>query len=780
MTEVTEGNSLNNGAKKVYKVKLADGAGKVVNVGFLDNVNVTPDKANKGVTVTDATGKDLGYPGQFTTSSVDTTNNKQVQIKLDNKGEATFTLTGSSETVTPFVWVDTKGVNNTDPTVGRFDKTELAAFAAPVTFGKVQNMGLTVTSSGTSNAAAFKVGADAAVRAKLGTQSAYTYTNDVDASNKITKTAAAKLADDLENTGGRDYKAVLKDLNGKLAPSGTEVKVSVATGSALTTTGPVYLVDNNTSTVYRLDNSKSTQEFTLKTDSKGEVSFTLFGAKDSYATPTVFVETGKGAGLDKDDLQQVGEIVYFGDAVLTTAKLTVNGKEETNAAVSGRAAFTYQSVDQNGKHYFENNFVVTFQVETTFSGATVFDAQGNVLGTVNQGSMGSGKFVVPTTNGKATIYVEAGNGTTVNVNASASQATFPDLKASVTFNKVTNEGIAPGQQVHGKVVAVDEVNNRILLSNSTGTTIYELSYADADLYIKGVQHLESTFEGSIRDGVTPGTAGLSVGDELVFTQATDTTKAKFDNKDVDITTTLTIAPNAKVVLAFENSVYDFAGQTLGLATNANPALVKAAKVEIQGNNVTLKNLILEGNLEVTNKVTTDASLDNVTVTGTTTINGGDGDTFNAKGSTLNLVVLGIKEHLALDNTNIRELVTKVTGSSVTGTGNITSVTVASGTAPSVTGVVAPTPVAEVPFTATSTTADSVTLTFTANVIDAPSVTVTGGTTAVVGTVTTSGDVATLKFTPALTSGQVITFVNGGKTYTATYAGNGTLTFTRKY
>ncbi|MFJ7371702.1 hypothetical protein ACIQVU_20125 [Lysinibacillus sp. NPDC098008] len=284
LTEVTEGNNLNNGAKKVYKVKLAGGSGQTVNVGFLDNVNVTPDKANKGVTVTDPTGKDLGYPGQFTTSSVDETNNKQVKITLDKKGEATFTLTGSSETVTPFVWVDRKGVNNTDPTVGRFDKTELVAFAPPVAFGKIQNMELTLTALGTSNAAAFKDGADAKIADKLGAQSAYTYSNDV-VNSKITKTAASKLADDLENTGGRDYKAVLKDKAGKLAPSGTDVKVSVKSGSALTTTGPVYLVDNNTSTVYRLDSSKSEQEFTLKTDSKGEVSFTLIGKKDSYATP---------------------------------------------------------------------------------------------------------------------------------------------------------------------------------------------------------------------------------------------------------------------------------------------------------------------------------------------------------------------------------------------------------------------------------------------------------------------------------------------------------------
>ncbi|MFJ7371584.1 hypothetical protein ACIQVU_19460 [Lysinibacillus sp. NPDC098008] len=482
------------------------------------------------------------------------------------------------------------------------------------------------------------------------------------------------------------------------------------------------------------------------------------------ATPTVFVETGKKVGLDDDDLKQVGEIVYFGDAVLTTAKLTVNGKDTTSATVSDRAEFTYQSVDQNGKHYFDKEFLVTFQLETTFSGATVYAADGTtVLGTVNQGSMESNKFVRNTQNGKATIFVEAGNGTTVTVNASG--GSFANQTASATFNKVTNEGIAPGQQVHGKVVAVDKDNNRILLSDSKGETIYELSYADAELYIKGVAHLESTFE--------DGPNSLSVGDELLFTQATDTTKAKFDNKDVNITNSLKIKENAKVVLSFENSEYDFDGQILG------DAATKAAKVEIQGNNVTLKNLILEGDLEVTSKVTADATLDKVTVSGVTTVNGGA--KFKVKNnSNLGVVILNVKEEVELTNSAIAELVAKVTGSKVTGTGTITTLSApADVTAPTVDSTVTVSNrAAEVPFTATTTSGDTVTLTFTAGT-NATNITSTPGT---VGAGTTA-DTATITFANAAGKTFEVKFTQNGvvKTYTVVAGSLGnTATITRKY
>lgn len=776
ITEVTEGNTINNGAKKVYKVKVArehaeyqansfviDGktyaAGSYVNIAYEENLNVTPDKAVKAVDVIDANGTSLSYPGQFTTSLGNQSNVKVVKLLVNSDGEATFTLSGSNGKVTPIVFVDQKeNPANASGQYGRFNPTELFAKAPTVDFSKIQNLGLNVTSAGTKDAAAYR-NVPTFGQKDAASSSARVFAYRDDAPLATGKSASTKLEEDIANTGGRDYKAVLTDKAGKLAPSGTVVKVSVESGSALKTTGPIYLVDNNRQIVYQLDNSKTTEEFALATDSKGEVSFTLFGNKDSYATPTVFVETGDKTGLDKNDLQQVGEIAYFGDVKISTAKLTVNGKDQNSASVSEAATFSYKTVDQNNKPYFNGTeFNVNFQVDTTFTSATIYDARTNaLLGTVNQGSAGSGNFTVRTTNGIASIKAVSTNGNTVSVHATS--ANLPSLTASATFTKVNTEGIEAGQSVTGKVIAVDKNTNRILLSNSTGSVVYELSYDNSVLYTGAIQLLEGTFE-----------TDLSVGDELTFTQATDKDKKVFKNTNVN--SGVTLKDNVKLVLSYNDSVYDFANGTIGNAVS------KTAAIEVQGNNVTLKNLTLNGNLEVTDKVVNDFTLDTVNVTGTTTVKGGDGNTFNAISSNLGLVFLDIKEHIALTNSTIAELVAKVTGSSVTGTGTITTVTVPTGvTAPSVTGVTAPAATPEVPFTnvVVNTTGDTATFTFAANV-QANIASVSGGTVA-----TTTGDTVTVNFAPALVGGQVVTVVSGGKTYTATYtAGSNQLTFTRKY
>ncbi|MED4464478.1 hypothetical protein [Metabacillus fastidiosus] len=111
ITEVTTGSTLANGSKKVYKVKLVDQFGNpvkddYVNIAFAENVGVTPDKAVRDVTVTDATIVGDAYPYQYTTGGVN-----KVRVKLNDKGEATFTLTGKSASVTPIVFVDGATVN---------------------------------------------------------------------------------------------------------------------------------------------------------------------------------------------------------------------------------------------------------------------------------------------------------------------------------------------------------------------------------------------------------------------------------------------------------------------------------------------------------------------------------------------------------------------------------------------------------------------------------------------------------------------------------------------
>ncbi|KPN97830.1 S-layer homology domain-containing protein [Lysinibacillus sp. ZYM-1] len=535
ITEVTAGNTVTNGGKKVYKVKAAlghaepilgangvqlkDAAGNLrykVNIGYQENINVTPDKAVKTVDVIDSKGTNLSYPGQFTTSTSGSNNLnnfvKEVELELDANGEAVFTLSGSNATITPFVFVDQK-VNPTNAagSEGRFEETELFAASPKVTFSKVQTLGLDLKAEGVQYAASFLDDDKNHLADSLETIA-------VDGTKTFTKD---QLNDALVNTGGRDYKATVTDKNGKTAPAGTPVKVEINIGSALKTNGgAVYVVDNNTRTVTKLTNDASTpvtgikKTANLTTNAKGEVSFTLIGYKDAYATPTVYVESGDKVGLDANDLQQVGEIVYFSDAVVKTASLKVDEKSVT---ASETVEYTYSTVDQNGKAYrpatTSANYLVTFEVSTTFNPVNVTVgtgsfAPGSTAGEVAQGSTGTGTFVVKTNNqGVASIKVSSKNAiaTSVNVVASASDASLPQLlTASNEFTTYATKDL------HAKVNAVDATNNTITVSDVNNKS-YSYSYAGQKLQINGTDAVsETAFEAALAAAIGSTTQSLSI------------------------------------------------------------------------------------------------------------------------------------------------------------------------------------------------------------------------------------------------------------------------------
>ncbi|MGG2109348.1 S-layer homology domain-containing protein [Lysinibacillus pakistanensis] len=819
ITEVTTGNSINNGGKKVYKVKLAGhlelrtnaerqaNNNGFVNIAFQENINVTPDKAVKDVTVTDGSGKALGYPAQFTTtSSTSTTNFNNVQVALDANGEATFTLTGSNATVTPIVFKDIYANSvNTDPSFGRLDATELQAKAPSVTFAKSQVLKLTLESVGTKDASAYAESflnaptGVATLEGRLGNTARFVYPGT---------NAKRDLAADLANTGGRDYKAVYTDKDGKIASSGQAVKVSLKIGSAKqqnqAAATPVYLVDNNSYTVYKLTdfNRTTPEEFTLLTNSKGEISFTVLGGRDSYATPTVFLETGDRAGLDKNDEQQVGEIVYFGDRFINKAKLTVNGEATANATVSDNAVFTYESVDQNNKYYYipgvTQNFVATFQVSTTFANATVTNTTvgGNgLLGTRNQGNVASASvnqgstdsFDVTAQNGRAQITVASTRGNRVDVVASASQATFPILSASATFSTLNNEGVAEGQSVRGRVIAIDTNSNHILLTDSKGEVVYSLKYASDELYLNGTGATEATFEGQ-----------LAVGDELYFVQKNGTAKAKFDRSNVGSGINVaTPNPDRKqFVLTGETGTainYNFGGQTI------------AANFLVSGDNITLSNGTINGNITVgqqnVQQTVNDFSVNNLVVNGTVTVNQGDGNTFQVLGnSRIQNVVLNIAEHVALGtNAFINTLTANVTGFAVTGEANNaapgtvnTLVLNNNATSKSISGTTNVIPGQTITggstitslVAVTTATGDTVNLTFSDNVTtaDVTVVDVTTATTADVATVAVANDAKTLQFNVANATSKKFEVTKKGTNTTYLVEYNATLnvwTFTKK-
>ncbi|NYV65733.1 S-layer homology domain-containing protein [Bacillus sp. Gen3] len=432
LTEVTQGNTLANGSKKVYKIKTdsyqvaKDSAGKelykYVNVAFAENVDVTPDKLVRGVKVIDtglSTNKD--YPSQVTTGGVN-----EVRVKVNDNGEATFTLTGSNASVTPIVFVDT---DKND----KLSATELQAKAPTVKFDLSHTLGLDVKAEGSQN--------------------------------------AASISTENKGKGGREYTVTVTDKDGKVAPKGTVAYVTFQKDS-LSKDKNVY-VDNVLAEVGKTYAIKVTND-------KGQASFVLTGQKDAYATPTVFLNNGtsKEVALDDNDLQKVGEITYFVNAVVENATLTItdkNGNEVTSVVNGDPATFTYQSVDQNGFDYYTGtgSYEVTFQVTAQFGDVTVTTEGGSVLGTVKKGTTET--FKVNAKNGTAKIKVNSDVDSTISVEASASQVSLPNVSKSVSV-------VTPAITVFsGKVIAHDATKTSIYVQDANGK-VEKFNYSGADFY----------------------------------------------------------------------------------------------------------------------------------------------------------------------------------------------------------------------------------------------------------------------------------------------------------
>ncbi|WP_394235045.1 S-layer homology domain-containing protein [Niallia oryzisoli] len=139
----SQGNELANGKAKTYTVtyKSSDGLplqGVVLNVTFEENLETTKDK-QRNVTVTNSDNKSV-IPYQSTDGE-----EAAAEIRTDKDGKATFTVTGTNDTVTPIVFLD--GSYQEDDTDGgepqvpntqndRFEKnTELYVKAPALTFG---------------------------------------------------------------------------------------------------------------------------------------------------------------------------------------------------------------------------------------------------------------------------------------------------------------------------------------------------------------------------------------------------------------------------------------------------------------------------------------------------------------------------------------------------------------------------------------------------------------------------------------------------------------------
>lgn len=435
LTEVTAGNELANGSSKVYKVSSVENANGYINIAFKENVDVTPDKLVRNVKVTDATtptevtdakvnGEKGAYPFQVTTGGVQYT-----QVKLDNNGEATFTLTGADAAVTPIVFADdgkytfnVAGESTSYTGDNKYANTKLQAEAATVKFAAQATQQLAVEALGTANAADHK-GAN--------------------------------------SVGGRDYKVTVKGTDGKLAPKGTKVQVTFKKDDVPAPNNvKLYGYEENGD----LTAPKASNEIlTLEVDAKGEVKFRVSGELNDFAKPTVFIDNSAPAGLDTKDLQTTAETTYFVKPVVNKAVLSVDDLDKKVLA-DKPATFTYTSLDQNGFPYATaTNYVTTFEVAAKFADVTVSSAKGTGLAATDSTTgfvvkAGTTRtFTLTSAGTDAAIEVTTnGQPADVTVKASASQSSLPELNESVSF---VSTGLAVPQSVLDAIIAAGKTGN---------------------------------------------------------------------------------------------------------------------------------------------------------------------------------------------------------------------------------------------------------------------------------------------------------------------------------
>ncbi|MGG3942808.1 hypothetical protein ABEV54_15360 [Peribacillus psychrosaccharolyticus] len=345
ITEVTAGNTLPNGSNKVYKV--TGEANTTYNVAYKENLNTTADK----LTNVKVVGFGNKIPYQLVNGS-----SEEIEITTDAKGVASFTLTGSGESVTPIVFKDAYPTQN-----NKFETTELHAQAPTVTFAGLAYYDLTVKAEG-SNYAAIDGG--------------------------------------ISGHGGRDYTVTMKDKDGKLAKKGEKVYV--------------YLDSTKSKDAYLLDTIGTTGVVELEVENdKGEATFTVYGTtKTSYATPVVFIDRNNDKTYQSTELKVSGEITYFTNASTTSVDVKFYdgaGKEVTSQQASKAVTAEIRILDQNGKL---NPVSGTAQFEVTNQSASNL--------TVNNGtpfSQDTKTFNPTVTNGKASILLNAEGPLTAKINA---------------------------------------------------------------------------------------------------------------------------------------------------------------------------------------------------------------------------------------------------------------------------------------------------------------------------------------------------------------------------
>ncbi|WP_060207185.1 S-layer homology domain-containing protein [Sporosarcina koreensis] len=330
-----KGNSVKNGEDKTYKLTYLDPktgkpvANKKFNVTFAENVDVNIDKTSKAT-----------VNGVNPTQLLNNTAPVVATVTTDSKGEAIFTVSGHNTAVTPVVFEDI-GVEST-----KYEANKLQATVDKLTFGALQS----------------------------------DYVIDVTRAE-----GGEEAAIGLQN--GREYKVVVKTKDGKAAANElVNVAFNEDLDRSINTNTEAYFVDEDGNAIA----DPRTKSYTVKTDSKGEASFTIASGLDKdYATPIVWIDINsadaRDGKFDEGEPYKLAPITYFAQERLSGGVLTPSntpgGKKQEKFAGTETAYFSFTASNQSGKAYTLDSryksIDATFTITNTGSNdITVIDAEG--------------------------------------------------------------------------------------------------------------------------------------------------------------------------------------------------------------------------------------------------------------------------------------------------------------------------------------------------------------------------------------------------------------------
>ena len=472
-----------------------------IHVNFQENMDtpVTNDTAAKATDVTTGVGK---------TPSQTTTTQNPLTLTTNAKGEATFTVSGANTTATPVVWVDNSGLATTAD--NRFEATELQTVAAAAKFvgaqytfkfNKSETFDVPVNTNTpvdntTAPAKYFEYEVEvlkADGKPYAGGTAVVDISENIDDSIATSSSAKIYGEKNVVKLGSGAYKLSL-DANGK-------AKFKVYSNTPNTVATPVVWVDINDAT-----NQTGKLE---KEESNAKAGSAVFRAEVLAAAKltdlTITDNKGAGAyayqGTEKpvyqiELLDQAGNAFVGTDGIANaTYVLTNTGSSEMNVTLAPGAGYTIERVTNGtatntnlvqtiaagqsitvygkvagntkkvdlGVSVTMNNkaadlkvsgSVSTLKSGTTITGTNIYDVNGNIIGTINNGTV---------TSTSASNYFAAGEVSTSFVDA-------PNYDVNQGYNGTVVGYYTKPATAGGKVIVKLDGRNEYVTISYTNTT----------------------------------------------------------------------------------------------------------------------------------------------------------------------------------------------------------------------------------------------------------------------------------------------------------------------